>query len=268
MASVENRPGAKPDVRDDLAHATSNMREDLNREVSEAKSALGQAQDKARDTAEGLAAEVKAAAVDKTQQAQKSIAGSLQGFGDALRAAGDQLKEKDQGQAAQMINSAAGSIDGIANSLKDKPFSDVVGEVRRFGQSNPTALIAGSVLAGLALGRFLKSSAPEASGGNRSGGANPSSNPAHRPSSSNGRYSDQARYSPPETAARSNAAGSASQTGSTFPEAGQTAPAKSDPVSAAGAASAYGARPVSSGSDTTDTAKSTYSSTSGLGGDK
>ena len=44
--------------------------------------------------------------------------------------------------------------------MKNKPFEDVLEEVRSFGRDNSGALIAGSVLAGLALGRFVKSSSP------------------------------------------------------------------------------------------------------------
>ena len=48
---------------------------------------------------------------------------------------------------------------GCLSSLKDKPFEEVLGEIRAFGRDNSGALIAGAVLAGIALGRFIKSSA-------------------------------------------------------------------------------------------------------------
>jgi hypothetical protein len=48
----------------------------------------------------------------------------------------------------------------MSSSIRDKPFADVLEEVRSFGRDNSGALIAGSVLAGLALGRFVKSSSP------------------------------------------------------------------------------------------------------------
>jgi len=61
---------------------------------------------------------------------------------------------------------AAGGLERLSSSLKNKPFEDVLMELRSFGRDNSGALIAGSVLAGLALGRFLKSSSPGASGAN------------------------------------------------------------------------------------------------------
>lgn len=264
MANDETLSGDKPDVRADLAQTTSQIRDSVNKEVSEARSTLHDARDAALDKASNLADEAKSIAADKTQAAQQSIAGSLQSFGDALRAAGDQLQESDQGPAAKLINSAAGGIDSLASSLKDKPFQDVIGEVRKFGQSNPTALIAGSVLAGLALGRFLKSSAPTVASTSGKSGAGASA----------GRYSSQSRYAS-STGTTDRAPDSdvfsGDETYSSFPEGGQTSTYGS-PGSGAGStsSSAFG----SSGSDspfevdTKDTTSSTYSSTSGVGGNR
>ncbi|MBS9719315.1 hypothetical protein JYU29_01275 [Tianweitania sp. BSSL-BM11] len=269
MANDETLSGKKPDVRADLAQTTSQMRDSVNKEVNEARSGLHDARDAAYDKASSLADEAKSIAADKTQAAQKSIAGSLQGFGEALRAAGDQLQDSDQTPAAKLVNSAAGGIDSLASSLKDKPIQDVIGEVRKFGQANPTALIAGSVLAGLALGRFLKSSAPQPSG--NPGGSNyrgPDSRGAGyrdgdpRDAGFSGRPSSQTRYAPP--ASGGSVAGDQTFTG--FPEGGQTSPAGTTSAGST-STSAFG----SSGSespfevDTKDTTSSTYSSTSGTG---
>lgn len=264
MANDETLSGDKPDVRADLAQTTSQIRDSVTKEVSEARSTLHDARDAALDKASSLADEAKSIAADKTQAAQQSIAGSLQSFGDALRAAGDQLQEKDQGPAAKLINSAAGGIDSLASSLKDKPFQDVIGEVRKFGQSNPTALIAGSVLAGLALGRFLKSSAPSTASAS-------SRDPDPRPSA--GRYSSQSRYASstgttdsPSDSLSDNDVFSGNDSYTDFPEGGQTSTPGST-GSGVGATSSAAFGSASSDSpfevDHTDTTRSTYSSTSG-----
>jgi hypothetical protein len=93
--------------------------------------------------------------------AQQDVSASLAEFGDALRAAGDHLAGSDQRAASQFMMQAANGIERFAGSLKNKPFADVIDdEVRTFGRENSGALIAGSLLAGLALGRFVKSSMP------------------------------------------------------------------------------------------------------------
>jgi hypothetical protein len=282
MANDETLSGGKPDVRADLAQTTSQIRDSVNKEAGEARSALHDARDAAYEKANSLADEAKTIAADKAQTAQQSIAGSLQSFGEALRAAGEQLQDKDQAPAAKLINSAAGGIDSLASSLKDKPLQDVIGDVRKFGQSNPTVLIAGSVLAGLALGRLFKSSAPRSSGNygsNNYGSLNMGTGASGRPSS-------QPRY-PSSTGTVGGAAstddvfsGDVAPTG--FPEGGQVSPAGSTgrtgstgtgsvTGTGAGAGSTSSAAFGSSGSDspfevdTKDTTSSTYSSTLGLG---
>nr|WP_051695647.1 hypothetical protein [Mesorhizobium ciceri] len=79
-----------------------------------------------------------------------------------MRAASEHLANNDQRTASKFTLDAAGSLERLSSSLKDKPFEDVLGEMRSFGRENSGALIAGSVLAGLALGRFIKSSPPSA----------------------------------------------------------------------------------------------------------
>ncbi|ESX07714.1 hypothetical protein X766_34510, partial [Mesorhizobium sp. LSJC255A00] len=55
---------------------------------------------------------------------------------------------------------AASGLERLSSSLKQKPFSQVLDDVQSFGRQNPGVLLAGSVLAGLALGRFIKASPP------------------------------------------------------------------------------------------------------------
>jgi hypothetical protein len=86
----------------------------------------------------------------------------LLAFSRALRAASDHLANSDQRTASKFILDAAGGMERMSFSLKSQPFEDVLEEVRSFGRDNSGALIAGSVLAGLALGRFVKSSSPSA----------------------------------------------------------------------------------------------------------
>ena len=82
-------------------------------------------------------------------------------FGGALRAASEHLANSDQRAASKFVLDAAGGLERLSWSLKNKPFEEVLGEIRSFGRQNSGALIAGSVLAGLALGRFIKSSTPD-----------------------------------------------------------------------------------------------------------
>jgi len=144
-------------------------KDELSEKFREGKDASTQALHDARDAAAGKAAEyaakAKDALLDKAEGTQRDISSNLASFGGALRAASEHLANSDQRTASKFVLDAAGGLERLSSSLKDKPFEEVLGEIRTFGRDNSGALIAGSVLAGLALGRFIKSTAPSAQAG-------------------------------------------------------------------------------------------------------
>jgi hypothetical protein len=144
--------------------APSGAQDTIKREAQSAREALHDARDEVARKAGEYALEAKDAAMEQAEVAQQDVGASLAAFGGALRAAGDHLAGNDQRAASQFVMQAADGIERFAGSLKNKPFADVLGDVRSFGRENSGALIAGSLLAGLALGRFVKSSEPASSG--------------------------------------------------------------------------------------------------------
>ncbi|SIT54986.1 conserved hypothetical protein [Mesorhizobium prunaredense] len=146
----------------DFETARSELSERLQQETQTATEALHDARDELARKAGDYAAEAKQALFDKAEGTQRDISSNLKAFSGALRAASEHLANNDQRTASKFTLDAAGSLERLSSSLKDKPFEDVLGEMRSFGRENSGALIAGSVLAGLALGRFIKSSPPSA----------------------------------------------------------------------------------------------------------
>jgi len=136
----------------------------LHREKQAAEEVLRDAGDEFVAKADEYASDAKDAIAQKAEGVQRDISANLTAFGGALRAASEHLANNDQRAASQFVLDAAGGLERLSSSLKNKPFEDVLMELRSFGRDNSGALIAGSVLAGLALGRFLKSSSPGASG--------------------------------------------------------------------------------------------------------
>ena len=57
-----------------------------------------------------------------------------------------------------MVSHAASGLESMSRSIQGRSTGDIVGSVRRFGRENPMAFFAGSVLAGLALGRLAAAS--------------------------------------------------------------------------------------------------------------
>jgi F0F1-type ATP synthase membrane subunit b/b' len=144
----------------DFQTAKSEVSERFEQETRSASEALHDARDELNRKATDYAAETKQALFDKAEGTQRDLSANLKAFGGALRAASEHLANSDQRTASKFALDAAGGLERLSSSLKDKPFEEVLGEIQSFGRENSGALIAGSVLAGLALGRFIKSSSP------------------------------------------------------------------------------------------------------------
>jgi hypothetical protein len=97
-------------------------------------------------------------ASDTVEQHKETATRTLGDFADAIRKAGEELSAKDQSMAGKVIAQAADGLESFSRSVSDKRPEELLEAVRDFGRKNPTAFVAGSVLVGLALGRFLKSS--------------------------------------------------------------------------------------------------------------
>lgn len=79
----------------------------------------------------------------------------LRAFSRAVRRAGDELGNSQQaGPVVDLVRQAATSLENVSDSLAGKSTGDMLGMLRDFGRRNPGAFVAGSVLAGLALGRI------------------------------------------------------------------------------------------------------------------
>lgn len=122
--------------------------------------AIGEAKDGLAGKAKDIASESTEALSSQAEAVQKNLSSAITAFSGAIRAASEHLANSDQKGASRFALEAAGGLERMSASLKDKPFQDVLAEIRAFGTQNPGVLVGGSVIAGLALGRFIKSSSP------------------------------------------------------------------------------------------------------------
>ncbi|HEY8572968.1 hypothetical protein [Phenylobacterium sp.] len=105
-----------------------------------------------------FAADAKDKASQHIEQHKETATRTLGDFADAIRRAGEELSNKDQSVASRLVQQAADGLESFSRSVSDKRPEEMIEAVRDFGRRNPTAFIAGSVLVGVALGRFLRSS--------------------------------------------------------------------------------------------------------------
>jgi hypothetical protein len=142
--------GSTTDVAADVAAAGGRMAKEgraLSETVGEAKHAVAaEAHDLKAQAAERLGA--------RAEDMKEEAAAGLGAFSDALKAASDELSgSKELGCAGDMVRQAAEGLEGLARALQGRSPGEMLEDVRAFGRHNPVGFIAGSVLAGFALGR-------------------------------------------------------------------------------------------------------------------
>lgn len=142
----------------DFESARNELSSKLETEARSANEALHDARDGIARKAGDYASAATQALEETAEGAQQDVAASLKALGGALRAASEYLAENDQQTESKFALEASGGLDRLSSSLKNKPLRDVLGELQSFGRQNPGTLLAGSVLAGVALSRFVKSS--------------------------------------------------------------------------------------------------------------
>lgn len=146
-------PGMRPEP--DMQSAS------LKDQALAARDRLGDVKRTVREEAATFASSAKEKAIGQVEQKQAAVTGAIGDFADAVRKAGDELTDRNQTLAAQVVRHAADGLEGVSRSLEGKRPADLLYAVRDFGRRNPVAFIGGTLLIGLAVGRFMRSSVHE-----------------------------------------------------------------------------------------------------------
>lgn len=104
-----------------------------------------------------FASSVQDKAQDKIEDKKQVATKTMGDFASAIRLAGDELAQHDQSAVGRIVKQAADGLEHLTRTVSEKRPEELLDAVRQFGRSNPTAFIAGSVLLGVALGRFARS---------------------------------------------------------------------------------------------------------------
>ena len=135
--------------------------------VEGVKSTASKLADKAQETARGAAsslassAEEKARALaeDKKREAAEQVDAAAK-FADSIAAE----VERALPPAGGYVRGVASGIHGFSAALKDSSVDELMDEARRFAQARPATVLAGALVAGFGLARFLKASADRREG--------------------------------------------------------------------------------------------------------
>lgn len=120
-----------------------------------AQTAKNQAQDlgaAAGDLANDAKGKVESALNDQ----RKAGADYIGSIADAIHRAAAEI-DGDVPQAGRYVHQAADRIEDVAAAIRERNLRDLVGEVERFARQQPALFFGGTLLAGFAAMRFLKS---------------------------------------------------------------------------------------------------------------
>lgn len=177
------RPGSATNPKSS-ARGSTGLRADASEVRAETSKTLAGMSDVVKDEAKELGSQAQRIAGERAEQAKDAAASHLDVFADALRAASDELGKNQSGPAAEMVSNAASGLEGLTRSLHGQSTGQMVETVRRFGRENPVAFLAGSVLAGLALGRFASvATTDNGATSQRSSSSNQQASPSFKPNS-------------------------------------------------------------------------------------
>jgi len=150
----------------DVADQTKQTASDV---ANQAKQAASETVSQVKQTTTEVMSQAKQAVSQSLDEAKRQVqttfdeqrtqaAGRLGGLANALHKTGENLDTQNEAQFARYAHSAAEQIDNWSNMLQTKNLNELMNEVHDFAHRQPELFIAGSLAAGLLLGRFLKSS--------------------------------------------------------------------------------------------------------------
>lgn len=124
-----------------------NLKENVSALADNAKTKLGEAVEPVKDKAMEIAAQQKDAGADQIRIVARAVHGAASEL------------ESEMPQFAGYIHDAGQRLEQAAFELRNGKVDDLMGRLGQFARAQPVALFGGSVIAGFALTRFLKSSA-------------------------------------------------------------------------------------------------------------
>ena len=117
-----------------------------------------------RRAAEVVAGKVKERVAHTVEQRKEHASGSLQQVAQALHDVSRSLEQNGLGGVSQLSDRAAGQVERTADYLRRRDFDGLLRDTRQMARRHPEVFVGGALLAGILLGRFLRSSTPEPEG--------------------------------------------------------------------------------------------------------
>lgn len=134
------------------------VRAAATREADSAREEASRAGQSVRSEASRLASGAKQKAMEQAEAGKSIAAENLNDFTAAVRKASEELGERDQSMAANLVREAASGLEQVAGAIQGKSVQELTRSVAGFARRQPAAFLIGAALAGVALGRFARAS--------------------------------------------------------------------------------------------------------------
>jgi hypothetical protein len=147
MADPKQPGGASPQTSDIVEDVTSGVTAVASKVADTAKEKARGLASAAEDKARALAEEQKRAVAEQAESVAKMVDGVAAGVEAALPPAGP------------YVRGVASEIHRVSSMLRDRSVDDFIDDARDFARNQPGTVIAGALVVGFGLARFLKASA-------------------------------------------------------------------------------------------------------------
>jgi len=119
----------------------------------------GDSFDQAKAYAKDMAGRAKEQGRAMFDEQKDTAAGTVDSAANAFRHTAQQLRGDGQAQTGQYVDMLADQLQSLGSRLRSKNLDALLRDAEDFGRRSPGTLLAGSMVAGFVLARFLKSSA-------------------------------------------------------------------------------------------------------------
>lgn len=113
---------------------------------------------------------VKREAEEQVERRTSQMAGGLHSIVNALHTAAEKLADDGQEWMADYTRRAARQVDTVSGYLENEDAPAMMADLEDMARSHPGTFVGTTFAAGLAMGRFLRSSQPSTSDGDATGG--------------------------------------------------------------------------------------------------
>lgn len=163
QSTAPEQPGRAMDesrhVADEVHRAADQVREKGSELADRAKTHVDAAARQTRRKATEYADQARTQGQAALDGQKHRAADKLHSVGSAVHRAADKFREEHDDNLAGYADALADEVDRMAGYLEQRPVSQLMGDAQSFARRRPEWFLGGLFVAGLALSRFLKSSA-------------------------------------------------------------------------------------------------------------